>query len=204
MTRPSCKEVCKIVADSSKNDIVVITMSTMKVFPTIAPDAYFVSSVPLMGGAGSIGMGIAIARPDKQIWVLDGDASLLMELGSLVTIAEAAPQNFVHILFNNQVQYGGTANLDLPGGGRVDFSSMAVSACYPIARKIKSSHELLEFISSLKSIKGPIFLDVDVEPDASYYDENTPQKEIFDHQLHRMGEEARRVKEILTNIPLSD
>ena len=200
MTRISCKEVCKIVADSSTDDIVVITMSAMKVFPTIAPDAYFVSSVPLMGGAGSIGMGIAIARPDKQIWVLDGDASLLMELGSLVTIAEAAPPNFVHVLFNNQVQYGGTANLALPGGGRVDFCSMAASAGYPIARKIRSSNELLALINSLGSLKGPIFLDVDVEPDASYYDENTPQKEILDHQLQRMGEEARRVKEILINI----
>lgn len=200
MTKLSCKEVCEIVANSSKNDIVLITMSTMKVFPTIAPEAYFVSSVPLMGGAGSIGMGIALARPDKQIWVLDGDASLLMELGSLVTIAEAAPQNLIHILFNNQVQYGGTANLALTGGGKVDFCSMAISAGYPIARKIKLAHELLEFINSLNSIKGPIFLDVDIEPDPGYYDENTPQKEIFDHQLQRMGNEARRVKEILRNL----
>src|SRR5690606_402967 len=124
----SCKEACRIVADAAGEDVIVITMSTMKTLPNIAPDANYVSCVPLMGGSAALGLGIATARPDVKVWVMDGDASLLMELGTLVTVAEAMPRNLVHILCDNRVQYGGTANLDLPRKGGVDFCAMAQAA----------------------------------------------------------------------------
>lgn len=199
-----CEEACRIVAGlAGDKDVVVITMSTMKIFPGVAPQANFVSCVPLMGGASSLGLGIATARPDVRVWVLDGDASLLMELGSLVTVAEARPKNLVHLLFNNCVQYGGTANLASPGAGRVDFCAMARAAGYPLTLEIDGAERMQSALASLQRDAGPVFGNVRIEPDPGYYNETTPQREIPDNQITRMGDEGRRLREVLQRLPRS-
>lgn len=193
----SCEEACRIVAGLAKDDVVVITMSTMKVFPGVAPQVNYVTCVPLMGGAASLGLGIAVARPDVRVWVLDGDASLLMELGSLVTVVEAMPRNLVHLLFDNRVQYGGTANLASPGAGAVDFCGMARAAGYPTVVDIESAASMASTLAALPRDAGPVFARVRVEPDPGYYSATTPQREILDNQLTRMGDEARRARQVL-------
>src|SRR4029079_7888686 len=50
-----------------------------------------------MGLASSLGLGIALARPDRQVVVLDGDGSVLMNLGGLTTLARYRPRNLVHV-----------------------------------------------------------------------------------------------------------
>lgn len=192
-----CEEACRIVAGIAKDDVVVITMSTMKIFPGVAPQANYVSCVPLMGGAASLGLGIAVARPDVRVWVLDGDASLLMELGSLVTVAEAMPKNLVHLVFNNRVQYGGTANLASPRAGAIDFCAMARAAGYPMTVEIDSAESMVATLSALPRDAGPVFGNVRIEPDTGYYTATTPQREIPDNQITRMGDEARRVRQVL-------
>ena len=59
--------------------------------------------VGCMGSASSIGLGIALAQPSRAIIVVDADGSLLMQLGSMVTIAGAAPANLHHFVFENGV-----------------------------------------------------------------------------------------------------
>lgn len=58
-----------------------------------------------MGLASSIGLGIAINKPERRVVVVDGDASLLLNLGSLTTIGYLAPQNLIHIVLDNNA-YG--------------------------------------------------------------------------------------------------
>lgn len=201
MNPMTCEEACRIVAGVAQDDVVVITMSAMKTFPGIAPQSNFVSCVPLMGGASSLGLGIATARPDVRVWVLDGDASLLMELGALVTVAEAMPTNLVHLVFNNGVQYGGTANLISPRSGRVDFRTMAQAAGYARAVDIETAADLRATLSELPRAAGPFFGAVRVAPDPGYYNADTPQREIPDNQLTRMGDEARRLRQVLQQRP---
>lgn len=55
-----------------------------------------------MGLASSMGLGIALTRPDVQVVVLDGDGSVLMNLGTFTTLARYAPPNLVHIIFDNE------------------------------------------------------------------------------------------------------
>jgi sulfopyruvate decarboxylase subunit beta len=55
-----------------------------------------------MGLASSMGLGIALARPDRQVVVLDGDGSVLMNLGGLTTLARYRPRNLVHVVFDNE------------------------------------------------------------------------------------------------------
>jgi sulfopyruvate decarboxylase subunit beta len=55
-----------------------------------------------MGLASSMGLGIALARPDRQVIVFDGDGSVLMNLGGLTTLARYRPRNLVHVIFDNE------------------------------------------------------------------------------------------------------
>src|ERR671931_357340 len=55
-----------------------------------------------MGLASSMGLGIALAQPDRAVVVIDGDGSLLMNLGSLTTLARYAPPNVTHLVFDNE------------------------------------------------------------------------------------------------------
>jgi sulfopyruvate decarboxylase subunit beta len=55
-----------------------------------------------MGLASSMGLGVALAQPDRPVVVIDGDGSLLMNLGTLTTIARYAPGNLTHIVFDNE------------------------------------------------------------------------------------------------------
>lgn len=85
-----------------------------------------------MGKASSAALGLALARPDLDVWVFDGDGSLLMNLGSLVTIAAMAPPNLLHVVYAND-GYDTSGGQPLPGAGRVDFTSLARGAGYPAA-----------------------------------------------------------------------
>ena len=80
-----------------------------------------------MGSASSIALGIALAQPSRKVIVMDGDGSLLMQLGSLVTIAGAAPENLYHFVFENGV-YATSGGQPLPAEGRLDFEMMARGA----------------------------------------------------------------------------
>jgi TPP-dependent trihydroxycyclohexane-1,2-dione (THcHDO) dehydratase len=86
-------EACEVIQQTAPDAIYVTTMGAMNGMDKLEVDVLSVACVPLMGGAASLGLGIALARPDKTVLVLDGDASLLMELGGLVTVAQA-PENF--------------------------------------------------------------------------------------------------------------
>src|SRR5205823_8516294 len=55
-----------------------------------------------MGLASSVGLGIALARPDLRVVVIDGDGSVLMNLGGLTTLARYAPGNLTHVVFDNE------------------------------------------------------------------------------------------------------
>jgi phosphonopyruvate decarboxylase len=85
-----------------------------------------------MGKASSVGLGIALAQPQRRVIVLDGDGSLLMNLGSLVTIAHMRPPNLLHIVLENGV-YLTSGGQPIPGRNLVDFAGLARAAGYAAA-----------------------------------------------------------------------
>src|SRR5918995_7510842 len=104
-------------------------MTTAPAWRDIAPDDLSVTCAGFMGGASTLGLGIALARPNRRVVVLDGDGSLLMQLGSLATVAGARPRNLTHLLFKNGVYHTSGAQ-EIPGGIAVDFVMMAKGAGY--------------------------------------------------------------------------
>ena len=151
------EEVLRVIAAVRGDAVCVPTMTTAPAWRVIAPDDLSVTCVGFMGGASSIGLGIALARPERRVIVFDGDGSLLMQLGSLATIAGAAPRNLVHLVFKNSVYHTSGAQ-EIPGGLTVDFEVMARGAGYRQACTIDALDELRQRLPKLLAEDGPVMV----------------------------------------------
>lgn len=190
-------EACFIVSKMRGPDTIIVhTMSAMPMISVITPSPLNITSVPLMGGASGIGLGIAIAQPDRKVVVLDGDASLLMEMGGMAQIGDQAPANLIHIVFNNNTQFGGVANLDRPGGSAFDFCAVAKASGYATANRFSTVPELVEGGPALIGSAGPHFVELEIAKPPKFTRES-PQLEFPDMQFERMGAEARAMMDAL-------
>jgi sulfopyruvate decarboxylase subunit beta len=153
------EEVLKIIAAARGDAICVPTMTTSPAWRTLAPGDLSVGCAGFMGGASSMGLGLALARPERRVIVFDGDGSLLMQLGSLATVAGAHPRNLVHLLFKNGVYHTSGAQ-DIPGGLTVDFVAMAKGAGYRSALAIHDIDDFRRRFPELLKAEGPILVEL--------------------------------------------
>lgn len=93
-----------------------------------------------MGLASSVGLGIALARPELRVVVLDGDGSLLMNLGGLTTLARYRPKNLVHVVFDNEslLSVGGFPTATSTGS---DLAEIARAAGVPLTQTVRTLDE---------------------------------------------------------------
>jgi sulfopyruvate decarboxylase subunit beta len=100
-----------------------------------------------MGLASSIGLGIALSRPERQVVVLDGDGSVLMNLGGLTTLARYRPRNLVHVVFDNEslLSVGGFPTATSTGS---DLAAIASAAGVP---RTETTRTLDEFARAFES-----------------------------------------------------
>jgi thiamine pyrophosphate-dependent acetolactate synthase large subunit-like protein len=154
-------DVLKILARHVTDEIVVATYSSATDWLAIndRPLNYF--SFGAMGLASSHGLGLALARPERRVVVLDGDGSLLMNLGTLVTIAAVAPKNFTHLLFRNG-SYEANGGHPLPNPD-TDFAGLARSAGIASCATIADLSEFEERVRALLTDDGPLFACLEVE-----------------------------------------
>ncbi len=122
-----------------------------------------------MSKTSDVALGLALAQPNHKILCLDGDGSLLMNLGAMVTIADKAPKNLVHILFNNNV-YAVTGGQPIPGGKKTDWEGLAKSAGYAKVFTFDNLEDMTNGIDEALSAEGPVFVHLLVKPEI----ENTP------------------------------
>jgi thiamine pyrophosphate-dependent acetolactate synthase large subunit-like protein len=158
MKRGQCLQA---LARHVKDEIVVAAYSSAHDWLQIADRPLNHFFFGAMGLASSHALGLALGLPGRRVIVLDGDGSLLMNLGSLVTIAGAAPRNLVHFVCQNG-SYEANGGHPLPNPA-VDFAGIARSAgirsCYTFS-------ELSEFesrVPELLKAEGPIFAALKVE-----------------------------------------
>jgi sulfopyruvate decarboxylase subunit beta len=90
-----------------------------------------------MGLASSMGLGIALSRPEAQVVVFDGDGSLLMNLGGLTTLARYRPRNLVHVVFDNEslLSVGGFPTATSTGS---DLAGIAAAAGVPRTATVRT------------------------------------------------------------------
>ena len=122
-------------------------------------------TVGSMGHASQIALGIALEKQDRTVWCFDGDGASIMHMGSMAIVAQKAPKNYVHVVFNNGAHdsVGGQPTVGLS----IDLPAIAKAVghkhIYTVSTKIELQETLSTLNSQLSSEGGPIFLEVKVK-----------------------------------------
>ena len=164
MKRDQC---LKLLAKYHRDELVVPVYQATFEWLAIKPDAPTFTAVGAMGQASSLAPGLALGLPKRRVIVLDGDGSLLMNLGSLVTIANAAPDNLLHFVCENGT-YEANGGHPIPGKDKLSFAGLARAAGYREAHEYSELDALEAALPAILRATGPIFIDLKVEPGASY------------------------------------
>jgi sulfopyruvate decarboxylase subunit beta len=155
-------ECFRILARHIKDEAVVATYSSAVDWVGVAPRRLNYLSIGAMGLDSSHGLGLALGRPDKRVVVLQGDGSLLMNLGSLVTIGAAAPKNLVHFVAQNET-YEANGGHPIPNR-KVDFAAMARSSGYAATYDFADLRMFEQQVAHVLEQDGPVFATLHVEP----------------------------------------
>jgi len=139
----------EIISAHRHDEIVISTMTAALEWSAVssAPDLDLYLS-GAMGKASSVGLGLALAKPDKKVLVLDGDGSLLMNLGTLVTIASFAPSNLIHFVIENGL-YRSSGGQPIPNAGKFSFTGFAKAAGYPQTFEFDDQEKLARDIKTV-------------------------------------------------------
>ena len=116
-----------------------------------------------MGGAVSLGLGMALSAPDDQVAVITGDGELLMNVGVLATVASAMPANFSIVCIDNG-RHGETGGQSGHTSRRTNLAVMAEGAGLPSALTIDSAAQFADAAKFLSESPAPRFLCVRVAP----------------------------------------
>ena len=118
-------------------------------------------TVGSMGHASQIAMGIALARPDRNVYCLDGDGALLMHMGGLAIIGSQNMSNYKHIVINNQAHdsVGGQPTV----GDQIDIPTIAKACGYRHSTRVETQAELLQQLKILQQINGPALLEIRIK-----------------------------------------
>ena len=155
-------ECFRILARHIKDEAVIATYSSAVDWVEVSPRPLNYLSIGAMGLDSSHGLGLALGRPDRRVVVLQGDGSLLMNLGSLVTIAEVAPKNLVHFVAQNRT-YEANGSHPIPQPN-VDFASMARAAGYAAVYDFSDLGIFTQQVVHVLGQDGPVFATLHVEP----------------------------------------
>ena len=160
-------ECLRILARHHRDQIVVPLYQAAFEWHAIKPWPLTYYSFGAMGLGSSHGLGLALGRPDKQVIVLDGDGSLLMNLGTLVSIAEVAPPNLIHFVCENGTYEANGAH-PIPGAGTVSFAGFARAAGIEKVYEFSALDDFEAAVADLLQERGPVFVDLKVEKGADY------------------------------------
>ena len=118
-------------------------------------------TVGSMGHASQIALGIAMAKTDRKVWCFDGDGAAIMHMGSMAIVANKAPKNYVHVVFNNGAHdsVGGQPTVGL----KIDLPAVAKAVGYKNAFSVDNKEDMLECLKALRLVEGPVLLQVCVK-----------------------------------------
>ncbi|MBI2951879.1 thiamine pyrophosphate-binding protein [bacterium] len=159
------KEEClRAIAARRTDEVVITTMGVAGPWASLSDHERDFASVDSgMGHAADFGLGVALARPDLKVVVLNGDGSMLMSLGTLVTVVDSGVRNLILFVVENRT-YEVTGNQPVPGGGRFNFAEMARGAGFGRIYEFRELEALKRGLPEVLSGEGPVFATLFVEP----------------------------------------
>jgi sulfopyruvate decarboxylase subunit beta len=156
------RQALEVVAPHRGQRIVISTMSTAGVWPTISDSPLDFCYVPsAMGQAPALGLGLALAQPERGVIVLNGDGCMLMSLGSLVTLANH-PANITVLIMDNGL-YEVTGGQPHAGAGHTDYAMMAKAAGIQRVHAFDTLDEWKQGAAKALTGAGPVVIWLKVE-----------------------------------------
>src|SRR5690349_22859074 len=154
------------------DEVIIPTMGSAREWMNLGPrhalDFILVPSA--MGHGTSIGLGLALARPDNRVIVCSGDGSLLMNLGSLASIVAARATNLAVVLFDNGVyevtgqQPTAASSSARAGGAAMDFTAVARACGFDATHRFSHAASWAQRARDVLDSRGPTFVALDVAP----------------------------------------
>ena len=117
-----------------------------------------------MGGTAMIGLGLALARPERRVAVITGDGDMLMGIGSIATIGVKQPKNLAIVVLDN-ASYGETGMQPSHTAAGIDLVAMARACRFPQARAISRLEEADDIRALLHAGEGPVFVSARITPE---------------------------------------
>ena len=144
--------------------VVVTTMGAVRTWARhSASELDFASADSAMGHAADLALGIALAQPARKVICLNGDGSMLMTLGTLVTIIAVGAPNLILVVLENRT-YEITGNQPVPGGGRADFAALARGAGFRRVYEFDAASDWEMRLPEVLKGDGPVFAVARVAP----------------------------------------
>jgi len=179
--------------------VVVTTMGTVRPWgQQSSSDLDFASADSAMGHAADLALGIALAQPQRKVICLNGDGSMLMTLGTLVTAVQSGATNLVLFIVENGT-YEITGNQPVPGTGFVDFVAMAHAAGFQRTFSFDDPEDYEAQLPLALQCEGPVLIAVRVEPGLETPLSRNPREQARYLQVS-LSESARRLREALTGV----
>lgn len=121
-----------------------------------------------MGLLSSIGLGLSLLKPDRRVFVLEGDGSTLMGLGTLPMIGFEAPSNLRHFVLDNEAydSTGGQPSIS----AEIDLTSIAEAAGYTYHTSVNNEEAFSQAIHDMDSVDGPALVLAKVQPSSGHFD----------------------------------
>ncbi len=156
-------EAIEIVIDSLTGNEFIISCTGMisRELYSIKNDPNHFYTLGSMGLPSSIGLGLAITRPDKKVIIIEGDGGTLMGMSTIATVGNLAPKNLIQIVLDNEV-HESTGEQDTVSK-TMKLELVAKAAGYKIAKNVSSTEELKSLIKKNLNIDGPSFILVKVD-----------------------------------------
>jgi thiamine pyrophosphate-dependent acetolactate synthase large subunit-like protein len=139
-----------------------------------------------MGLAFPIALGVALAQPSRRVFALEGDGSLLMQLGSLSTIATLAPKNLTMVVMDNGI-YQITGNQPTPAAGHTDIVQVAIASGIASSSWAADEDDFERLIEQSKQASGPTLIGVRIDDKPGTGTTRRDPVQIRERFMHGMG-----------------
>lgn len=185
------------LAQHRSDEVVVTTMSVVRPWGRLSDSELdFASADSAMGHAADLALGIALARPERKVVCLNGDGSMLMSLGTLATVVEAAPTNYVLIVCDNG-EYEITGHQPVAAAGRVDYAALAEAVGFRHVHYFEDARAWVGAVPEILERVGPTFVHVRVEPGEQEPIGRSSEEEAR-YLRHSLADWSRIMREALT------
>jgi len=163
----------RAVVGHRSGDVVLTAETSIVAWAEVSDDVTLDLALPAMTKGSSMALGVALAQPERRVIVWDGDGCLLMNTGTLVTIAGEALENLYHIVLDNGM-YAMTGGQPIPNQGNVSFAGLAKARGYARTFEFDDLEEWTTGIGDVLREDGPVLVVMKTAPEITDWRNNRP------------------------------